>query len=121
MFGLLPKGTIWILLSVLVVFLGAAYAPVYFNAWQFYDESRQVVRFAGMGQENIDEVRDEIMDLAEEWGVPVKEDDVQVEITITRDGPIFMVRIYYEVPVDLRIYQDVRTFNWQLTGETFAE
>ena len=118
---LLPRGTAYVLVIALLVFLGVHYVPVYFNAWQFYDQSRQVVRFAGVGRQTVDDVRDEIMQLAEEWAVPVDREDVKVEITVTRDGPVFNVEIYYEVPVDLRVYQDVRSFEWEFRGETFAE
>jgi hypothetical protein len=121
MFGLLGKRVFVVIVVGVLVFLGINYVPIYFNAWQFYDASRQVVRFAGMGQQTVDDVRDEILDLAEEWAVPVHEDDVKVQVTVTREGPVFTVQIYYEVPVDLRVTQDLRTFDWEFTGETFAE
>lgn len=105
----------------LAIFLGIHYVPVYFNAWQFYDQSRQVVRFAGVGRRTVSDVRSEIMQLAQDWGLPVDEEDVTVEITVSQDGPIFVVNIYYEVPVNLRVYDDLRTFDWELRGETFAQ
>jgi hypothetical protein len=121
MLGLLPKRTGHVIVVLILLFLGINYVPIYFNAWQFYDESRQVVRFAGVGQQSVRQVRAEILQLAEEWGVPVDEEDVKVEVVVIRNGAVFDVRIYYEVPVDLRLYQDLRTFNGQFRGETFEE
>ena len=121
MFGLLPRGTAYLLLIAIVLYAGFLYLPVYYSAWQFYDAIRQEVRFAGTSRRTVDYVHGAIMQLAEEYAAPVLDEDVAVSVEVTRDGPFFVVVVYYAVPVDLRVFQDEVEFDWRLTGETFEE
>ncbi len=121
MFGLLPRGTAYILLLAIVVYAGVQYGPIYYSAWQFYDAIRQEVRFAGTSRRTVSFVHESIMQLAQEHAAPVLDDDVEVSVEVTRDGPFFIVEVYYLVPVDLRVFQDAVEFDWRLSGETFAE
>lgn len=119
MFGLLPKGTGYVLLLAVMVFLGIQYIPVYFDALQFHDQARQTVRFASASRRTVEDVHEEIMDLAEQFAVPVLPEDVEVEVRIEREGPAFYVEIFYEVPVDLQVYEHMVQFDWRFAGEAF--
>jgi hypothetical protein len=121
MLGLLPKGTAYILILALTVYASFQYVPVYFNAWQFHDAIRQEVRFAGTSRQTVDSVKESIMRFADEYAAPFLEEDNEVSVEVTREGPYFVVDVHYAVPVDLRIYQHALEFDWRLTGETFAE
>lgn len=121
MIALLPRGTIYVVIAALGIFVGVQYIPIYFNAMQFHDEARQVVRFASSSSRTVSQVRDDILDVAEEWAVPVEEENVKVEVTVTRDGPIFNVEVYYAVPVNLQVYQHEIEFEWRMSGESFEE
>ena len=121
MFGLLPRGTAYFLILLLALYAGAQYVPIYYGAMQFHDAIRQEVKFAGTSRRSVRSVREEIMRLADRYTAPVLEEDVEVTVEVTRDGPIFVVDVYYEVPVDMRIYQHAVEFDWRLSGETFAE
>jgi hypothetical protein len=120
MFGLLPKATLYILAIALAVYLGVQYVPIYFDALQFHDQARQAVRFASASRKTVDDVRREIMDLAKEFAVPVLEENVDVEVRIQREGPVFYVEIFYEVLVDHQVYQHSVSFDWRFAGETFV-
>ena len=115
MFGLLPRGTFTALVLAAIVYAGIQYVPVYFNAWQFYDAVRQEVRFAGTSRRSIDSVQEAIVLEADRLSIPIDDDGIQ----ITPEGPFFVVEIRYDVPVDLRVYQDEVSFDWRLSGETF--
>ena len=117
----MPKGTAVLLVLVIVGYAGFHFVPVYFGAWMFYDDIRGEVRFAGTSQRTVEQVRDAIMDLAADHAEPVSEDNVEVSVQVTRDGPYFLVHVYYTVPVNLRFYQHQAEFDWFLSGETFAE
>jgi hypothetical protein len=121
MFGLLPRGTAYILLLAVVLYAGVQFVPVYYSAWQFYDAIRQEVRFAGTGRRTVGFVHESIMQLAQEYAAPVLEEDVEVSVEVTRDGPFFIVAVYYAVPIDMRLFQHEVEFDWRLSGETFAE
>ena len=121
MFGLLPKGTAYLLILAVLIYAGVHYVPVYFSAWLFYDSIRQEVRFAGTSRRTVEAVRESILRLADEHAAPVLEENVEVRVEVTREGPYFVVDVFYAVPVDMRLYQHQVQFDWQLSGETFAE
>ncbi len=121
MFGLLPRGTAYLLLLAIVLYAGVQYVPVYFGAWQFYDAVREEVRFAGTNRLTIADVHESVMRLAQEYAEPVLEEDVEVTIEVTRDGPLFVVAVFYLVFIDLRVFQDEVEFDWRFSGETFEE
>ena len=116
MFGLLPRGTSYILVAAIVVLLGITYVPIYVNAYQFNDAVRQVPKFSGTGGRSPRVMKEAILTKAEEFDIPVTSDGV----TVTRDGVALTVEINYKVPVDLRFYQHELSFDSRLTGETFA-
>ena len=117
MFGLLPRGTAYLLVVAVIVFLAVQYVPLYFNAFQFNDAVRQEVKFAGSARRTIDSVREAVLLRAREYSVPVTEDDIKV----TREGPFFVVDINYSVRVNLRVYQHEVHFSSSFSGETFQE
>jgi len=115
MIGLLPKGTVALLAAALIVFAAIQYIPVYFDAWQFYDAVRQEVKFAGTSQRTVESVHEAILEGASELQIPLDPRD----LSVTSQGPLFVVEIHYSVPVDLRIFRHEVDFDWRLTGETF--
>ncbi len=121
MFGLLPRGTVYILLLASALYAAVEYVPVYYGAWMFNDSIREEVRFAGTNRRTVGEVRASILRLADQHAAPVLEEDIEVTVEVTRDGPFFVVEVYYAVPVDLRVYQHEVEFDWRMSGETFAE
>ena len=121
MIALLPRGTVYVVIALLGIFIGVQYVPIYFNAMQFHDEARQVVRFASSSSRTVAQVKDDILAVADDWAVPVEEENIKVEVTVTRDGPIFNVEVYYVVPVNLRLYQHEIEFEWRMSGESFEE
>ncbi len=121
MFGLLPRGTVYILLLVIVLYAGIQFVPVYYSAWLFHDSIRQEVRFAGTSRQTVDSVHRSIMLRAEEYAAPFMDVADEVRVDVTRDGPFFVVSVYYAVPVDMQLYRHEVEFDWYFSGETFAE
>jgi len=119
MFGLLPRGTAYLLLLAIVLYAGAQYVPVYYSAWQFSDAMRQEVRFAGTSRQTVDFVHQSVKQLAEEYAAPVLEEEVEVSVEVARNGPLFIVAVYYMATVGMRVFQDEMEFDWRLSGETF--
>jgi len=115
MFGLLPRGTFTILILAVLIFAAVQYVPVYFDAWQFYDAIRQEVKFAATSRRTVDSVRDAIILDAEDHDIPLD----RKGLSVTSQGPFFVVEIHYSIPIDLRVFQHDLEFDWQLTGETF--
>jgi hypothetical protein len=113
--GLLPRGTITVLILAVVLFAAIQYVPVYFDAWQFHDAIRQEVKFAATSQRTIDSVRDSILRQAEEFGIPLD----GKRLVVASQGPFFAVDISYSVPINLRLFRHSVEFDWRLTGETF--
>ncbi len=117
MLGLLPRGTAYLLVVAVLVFLGVQYVPIYFNAFQFNNSVRQEVKFAGSARKTVESVREALLSRAREFKVPVTEEDIKV----SRDGPFFIVNINYSVPVNLRVYQHEIQFSSSFSGATFQE
>ena len=116
MFGLLPRGTSYILAALIVLVLGVNYVPVYVNAYQFNDAVRQVLKFSGTRGRSPQVMKTAIMAEAAEFDIPVTSESVKV----TRDGVILTVEISYKVPIDLQFYQHELSFDSRHTSETFA-
>lgn len=116
MFGLLPRGTSYILVVAIILFLGVNYGPVYINAYQFNDAVRQVLKFSGTRGRSPQIMKTAIMAEAAEFGIPVTSDSVKV----TRDGVVLTVDISCQVPIDLQFYQHEFSFDSHHTSETFA-
>ena len=95
--------------------MARAYVPPLFSRFQFGDDVRQVVKYAAATQKNVDAVRSEILELAEEDGVNVTSQNIK----ITKRGPSFTVDVHYSWPIDMRIYQHELQFHISEHGEIF--
>ncbi len=117
MLALLPRGTAYVLLFVVLVYFGFHYAPIYLHAYQFNDFVRSEVKFAGGSRRSVSTITENILVKAAQLDLPVEKDNIKV----TREGPFFTVDLSYKVPVDLRIYQHELEFESSLSGQTFAQ
>ena len=117
MFGLSPKKLIFLLLLVVVVFVGVQYARAFFTKYEFDDAVRQSVKFAAVNRKDSAAVRREVLDKADELGLDIGPKDIH----ITKRGPAFTLELEYDSPVDLKFFQHVLTFEVSETGETFGQ
>lgn len=117
MFGLSPKKLLSLALLAAGVFVGVQYARVYLNKYQFGDAIRQSVKYAATSRKSPEKVRTEILEKAEELGIELSPKDVR----ITKRGPAFTVDIDYEMPVNLRVYEHVLSFEVSESGEMFGQ
>ena len=86
-----------------IVFSAAKLVPVYFANYQFQDAINSESRFAltGYPKKSIDDIRDDVWNKAQELSIPVRKEDIQVNVT---NGSVD-ISLDYSVPIDLAVYQ----------------
>jgi|SRR5215207_5547429 len=115
MFGLTPRRVFIVAFIVAVIFVAKQHIPPYFSRFQFGDSVRQTVKYAAAARKNTDAVRREIAAAAEEYGIPIGPEDIQ----IVKRGPSFSVDIDYAWPVNLRLHHYDLKFHISESGEIF--
>ena len=117
MLGLTPRRLFFIAIIVGIAYLGKQYVPPLFARFQFGDDVRQTVKYAAAQHQTPDAVQKEILRIAEEDGVEIGPENIQVE----RRGYSFTVDIDYSYPIDLKVYQHTLNFHISESGEVFAK
>jgi len=99
-----------------LIFVGVKLVPVYFANYQLQDAIESESRFAltGYPKKSADDVQNDVMSKAQELGVPVKRDDVQVIM----DGGRVDITLQYSVPIDLAVYQFSLQFHLHADNHT---
>jgi hypothetical protein len=115
MFGRRGRRILIVLIIVVVGFTAYQYVPAYFAAFQFDDFVRQEVKYAGTSRKTVDAVRTNILQKAQELGIPLTKKDV----SITKRGASYTVDVDYRWPIDMKLYQHVLTFHTSQIGEIF--
>ena len=115
MFGLSGRQILIVLVIIGLLFAAKEYVPAYFTAFQFNDYVRQQVKFAGTSKKTADNLRDDVLQQAKEFGIPITRKD----ILITRRGPSFTLQVDYRWPIDLKVYRHELLFHISQTGELF--
>ncbi len=117
--GARPAGLtrVKLILTILIVaglgYAGSKLIPVYWSYVSMFDPVKEAAMAATRpGKEA--EARAEL--IARAKGVGVELDEEQVEID--RDGNVVVVRVAWEVPVDLRVYR--HTFRFQIVHKAIA-
>jgi hypothetical protein len=92
-----------------MVFAAIQIVPPYFANYQFQDAIETESRFAltGYPKRSQDDIQNEVFKKAQDLGLPVKEDDIKVEMT---SGTV-AISTDYSVPIDLKIYQFTLQFH----------
>jgi anionic cell wall polymer biosynthesis LytR-Cps2A-Psr (LCP) family protein len=88
---------------VAMVFGAIKVVPVYFANYQFQDAIETESRFAltGYPKRSQDDIRDDIYKKAQELGVPIKPDAIQVTV----GNGMVDISVDYSVPIDLGVTQ----------------
>ncbi len=102
-------------LLITLVILGAMaftaikIVPVYVENYQFQDSIEAESRFAltGYPKKGPDDVRADIFKKAQELDIPVRSEDIRVNIT---NGSV-EIGTDYSVPIDLKVYQFTLQFH----------
>src|SRR5215813_320771 len=115
MFGLSGRQIFILLVLVAVLFTSAQYVPAYFAAFQFNDFIRQEVKFAVTNRKTPEKIRVNIVEKANELGIPLMPKDIH----ITKRGPSFTVDFEYRLPINLKVYRHELVFHPQESGEVF--
>lgn len=92
-----------------MISVGVKIIPVYVANYKMQDIINAETRFAltGYPKRSVSDIRDEVWDKAQELGIPVRQDAVQVTIG---DGSV-TIGIQYSIPIDLAVYQFTLEFN----------
>jgi hypothetical protein len=102
-----------LLLTILVLgsmgFLGVKILPTYVNNYQFQDSIEAESRFAltGYPKKSPDDVRQDIYKKAQELSLPVKSENIIVNMT---NGTV-EISVDYSVTFDLAVYQWTHDFH----------
>ncbi len=92
-----------------MVFAAVKVVPVYFANYQFQDSIESESRFAltGYPKKNMDDIRDDVFQKAQELSIPLQKEDIQVNET---NGAV-SIAVDYSVPIDLAVYQFTLEFH----------
>jgi len=105
----------FIVMMVIVVFLGFKFVPVLYNNSSLDGElKRETSRLGANGYKDQNAVIQNIVKLAEKNGVRITKDDVK----ISRFSGTMYIDINYEVPIDLIFFTYTKSFH--LRGESFT-
>jgi Domain of unknown function (DUF4845) len=90
-------------------FAAVKIVPVYVQAYQFQDSIEAESRFAltGYPKKTNDDIRDDIFKKAQELDIPVKREDIRLNI---QNGSVD-IGLDYAVPIDLKVYQFTLQFH----------
>jgi hypothetical protein len=116
MFGATPKKLFTLLFFIAAVFVAIQYGDAYLTRYQFQDSVRQTVKYAASTRKGTEDVRREVVEKAAELGIDIGPKD----ILITKRGPAFTLEFTYSWTVNLRVYQQVLTFEISEQGEMFG-
>jgi hypothetical protein len=86
-----------------LVFTAFKIVPVYVANYQFQDAIETESRFAlaSYPRKSPDDVRDDIAKKAQDLGIPMKPEDIRIEMS---NGNV-SIALDYVVPIDLKFYQ----------------
>jgi hypothetical protein len=92
-----------------MVFVASKIVPVYFANYQMQDSIETESRFAltGYPKKNADDIRNDILQKAQELGIPAQKDAIQVDL---ENGSVD-ISLNYSVPIDLAVYQFTLQFH----------
>lgn len=92
-----------------MLFAAIQIVPPYFANYQFQDAIETESRFAltGYPKRSQDDIQNEIFKKAQDLGLPVKHDDIKVDMTT---GTV-AISTDYSVPIDLKVYQFTLQFH----------
>lgn len=102
-----------LLITVLIVgsmiYAAIQIVPPYFANYQFQDAIETESRFAltGYPKRSQDDIQNEVFKKAQDLGIPVKHDDIKVDMT---PGTV-AISTDYSVPIDLKVYQFTLQFH----------
>jgi hypothetical protein len=116
MFGISPKKLFWLVILIVLIFVGVQYGSAYLTKYQFDDAVRQTVKYAASSRKGLEAIRGEVVEKGAELGIEIDPKDVH----ITKRGPAFTLELQYSTVVNLRVKQHVLTFDISESGEMFG-
>lgn len=101
------KTILFLVVFVSFIFVGFKTVPAYVAEYQLADKMQEVARFAVVGHQNDEQIRDAIFKVIQDLDIPATKDDIKVTSTNT----LVTINVDYRVPVDLLVYQTEMHFS----------
>jgi hypothetical protein len=89
-----------------VVYLGLKFIPVAIKVYAFEDAVKEECKF--LRGRSLDDLASDLVDIAQEKGLPVTEDDIKMARTREESHQNLRVEIHYVVPVSTPFF----VYNW---------
>ncbi len=100
--GFVGLKTIFVLLILgVVAYLAVSILPLYYNNYMLQDKMKEEARFAVANHRTPEQLRDIIFKEAQNLGVPIRADDIRVEMNSEGTS----ISTEYAITVDLHVYQ----------------
>jgi hypothetical protein len=114
------KGFFGCMLAIVVlaaiIFVVIKVGPLYYTNYQFEDDLKNVISQAGARYTPNDAIIRDVLDLAKKYGINIKQDDADDNITIQRPaGQVYLIVRYFE-PVDFLIFKKTLKFEIKLSS-----
>ena len=102
-----------LLLTAAIIYALIRIVPVYVKSYDFQDTVRTEARFAGVNNRQPVEIRQRLLQKAQELGLPLRPEQIIV-VPVSRGG--VRISAHYSVPVQLIGY--TLTLNFQTAADT---
>jgi cell division protein FtsL len=101
------KAIVWSLILLALIYIAVKVIPVLVDEYQFQDSIQNVARFASANRQNNEQVKQEVVKVAEKQELPIQPDQIKVEGT---SGNVH-IHVDYSVTLDLKVYQWTLNFH----------
>ena len=95
------KAIIWTLILAALAYVGFKVTPILINEYEFQDDISNLARASTINRHTPEQIRDDIMKIAQKDDVPAEEDDIKVQAA---NGNV-KIDVNYSVTIDLTVYQ----------------
>jgi hypothetical protein len=93
-----------IFLVVAVIYLGIQIVPAYYNNYEFQDAINQQALQSTYTPQSADDIRDSVFKTAQNIGIPLTEDEIQVVRSGTEGSGSVSIDVHYTVPLSIPGY-----------------
>lgn len=100
-----------IFLIVAVIYLGVQVVPAYYNNYEFQDAINQTALQSTYTPQSADDIKESVYKAAQQIGVPISEDQIQVVRTGIEGSGSVTIDTNYTVPISIPGYPYELQFN----------
>jgi hypothetical protein len=101
------KAIVWTMILVACLYVAWKEAPPRMSDYQLHDKMKEEALFAAANRKSADDVRTAVFEKIQDLGIPVKKEDIKVEVNLRG----CKISVDYDIPIDLVVYQHVIHFS----------